>query len=420
LCQKRKRGTTYKKNPNTKKRRYPMRHSIIIDSLPQAFKVIKEMNLNTDQDDSDYRTAGRRSLETILEGRMQERISFYLDEMSRLGEADRRNGYFSRHLVTELGDIELHIPRTRHFSPIRIVRAYARRAPHIDRMILACFVLGISTRKVATALLPVLGEPVSAATVSRVAKSLDTVVAAFHRRPITRQYRFLIFDGVVLKRKTGAGSVKRVVLVALGITPEGRKEVIDFAIAPGESQGAWENFLTDLYRRGLNEETVAMIVTDGGKGLLAALPMVYPKIPIQRCWAHKSRNVLTYVRKADREAVKDDLHAIQYASGIKKAQMAIGAFARRWKQIYPRAVSCLLADEEDLLSFFQIKDSSWWSQVRTTNAIERRFREVRRRTRPMGVFSDRTSMERILYAVFSYENLRQGVATPFLAVTQNS
>jgi putative transposase len=396
-----------------------MKHGIIIDSLPQAYKVIKEMNLDFNQNDSDYRSAGRRSLENILEDRMQERISYYLGEMDRLGEADRRNGYFSRHLLTELGDIELNIPRTRRFSPISILRAYARRAHQVDRMILACFVLGISTRKVSQALLSVLGEPVSATTVSRIAKSLDTAVTAFHRRPIRRKYRFLIFDGVVLKRKTGAGSVNRVVLVALGITPEMKKEVIDFSIAPGESQEAWESFLTDLYRRGLMEETIEMIVTDGGKGLLAALPLVYPKIPTQRCWAHKSRNVLSYVRKADRDSVKSYLHTIQYASGIREAQMAIGAFSKRWNHIYPKAVKCLLCDEEQLLTFLQIKDSSCWSQIRTTNAIERRFKEVRRRTRPMGVFSDRTSMERILYAVFSYENFRQGVATPFLAVTQN-
>ena len=397
-----------------------MRHRVVITSLPQAYEVIKEMNLDNDHWDADYRSAGRQSVATILEDRMQERISWYLTEMARLGASDRRNGSFSRHLVTELGDIALSIPRTRRFSPIRMVRAYARRAPHIDRMILACFVLGISTRKIATALLPVLGEPVSATTVSRVAQSLDTAVGAFHRRPIKRQYRFLILDGVVLKRRTGAGSVKRVVLVALGITPEGRKEVIDFSIASGESRDAWERFLTDLYTRGLTEEGIELIVSDGGKGLLAAIPTVYPKIPIQRCWAHKSRNVLNYVRKADWEAVKADLHAIQYASGIREAQTAIGAFARRWKDTYPKAVACLLADEEELLNVFQVHNPNLWPQIRTTNAIERRFREVRRRTRPMGVFSDRTSMERILYAVFSYENLRQGVATPFLAVTQNS
>jgi len=151
-----------------------------------------------------------------------------------------------------------------------------------------------------------------------------------------------------------------------------------------------------------------------------SLPMAYPGIPVQRYWAHKSRNVLTYVRKGDHEAVKADLHEIQYATGISKAQMALGVFRARWNQIYPKAVACLCADEEELMSFFRIKDSSWWSRIRTTNAIERRFREVRRRTRPMGVFSDQTSMTRILYAVFSYEKHRQRVATPFLAVTQNS
>jgi transposase-like protein len=91
----------------------------------------------------------------------------------------------------------------------------------------------------------------------------------------------------------------------------------------------------------------------------------------------------------------------------------------KWKSPYPKAVACLLADEEQLFSFFKVKDQGLWSQIRTTNAIERRFREVRRRTRPMGVFSDRTSMEGILYAVFAYENLRKKSSAPFL-LTQNS
>ena len=91
---------------------------------------------------------------------------------------------------------------------------------------------------------------------------------------------------------------------------------------------------------------------------------------------------------------------------------------RAAESIYPQAVTCLLKDEEDLLTFSQINDPSQWSQIRTTNAIERRFREVRRRTKPMGGFSDHASMERILYAVFSYKNLQQGTSTPFLLLTQ--
>jgi transposase-like protein len=166
----------------------------------------------------------------------------------------------------------------------------------------------------------------------------------------------------------------------------------------------------------LTEDGLELIVVDGGKGLLCVLPLVYPKVPIQRCWVHKRRDVLSHVRRGD---VKADLHRISHAVGIKAAQGALGKFVKRWQGKYPRAVASLLADEEELLAFFRFKDKSLWGQLRTTNAIERRFREVRRRTRPMGVFSDRTSMERILYAVFAYENLKEGTNTPFLTLTQN-
>ena len=261
--------------------------------------------------------------------------------------------------------------------------------------------------------MPVLGEAVSATTVSRVARILDKAVESFHKRPLKRPYRFVIFDGVVLKRRTGMGAVKRFVLVALGITAEGRKEIIDFRIAHAESQAAWEVFLSDLYRRGLRGEGLELVATDGGKGLLAALPFVYPQVPLQRCWAHKVRNILDRVRKADREGMRKDLHRISHAKGIRPAQSALRDFCSKWTAGYPDAVKSLKENEEELLAFFQIKDSTLWPKIRTTNAIERRFREVKRRTRPMGVFSDKTSMERILYAVFAYENLKEKNLDPF-------
>jgi transposase-like protein len=390
-----------------------------ITNVAQAFEVIKEMNLHGFEWSSDYRSYGREALKMILEGQMRGHIDSYLEELDMRTEADRRNGSYSRHLLTELGDIELQVPRTRRYSGLKVVRAYARRAQHIDRMILACFVLGVSTRKVAEALLPVLGEPVSAATVSRVGKQLDEVVEAFHRRPLGNHYKVLVFDGVVMARKTGAGSIRRPVLVALGIRPDGKKEIIDFRLAPGESTLSWEAFVNDLYRRGLTGKGVKLIVADGGAGLLAALPLVYPQIPLQRCWAHKIRNVLNKAKKNDQEPMKLDLHQIMYATNKRAARKAARGFADKWQNIYPNAVKCLRDDLDDLMSFFTFQDEAWRKATRTTNAIERRFREVRRRTRPMGVFSDRTSVERILFAVFTYENKQQGIATPFL-LTQNS
>ena len=123
------------------------------------------------------------------------------------------------------------------------------------------------------------------------------------------------------------------------------------------------------------------------------------------------------VGKPDQAAVKAGLHRIMNATTLPAAWSAARRFADRWQSIYPKAVACLRADLDDLLTCFRYPTLEERKRVRTTNAIERRFREVRRRTRPMGTFQDRTSMERILFAVFMHENRNQGLATPF-ALTQ--
>src|SRR5918996_627838 len=394
-----------------------MPQTATIKSLPAAFAMMKAMQAEGVEWGEDYRQGAQRAVVELLEGRMGTLIDEHLERMAELGRADRRNGCYRRHLLTELGDVELGVPRTRTFSPLKVVRAYARRARDVDRMILACFLLGLSTRKVAIALLPVLGRPVSPATVSAVAKQLDAAVAGCHRRPLKDIYRVLVLDGVVLRRKTGAGALARPVLVALGLRPDGKKEVIDFRLASAESAAQWEQFLGNLVRRGLTGERLEMLCVDGGSGLLAALPTAFPDIPVQRCWAHKIRNVLNKVCKPDLAVIKASLHRIMNARTLPAAWSAARRFADRWQHIYPKAVACLRADLDDLLTCFRYPSIEHRKAVRTTNAIERRFREVRRRTRPMGTFQDRTSMERILFAVFMHENRNQRLATPF-ALTQ--
>jgi len=285
-------------------------------------------------------------------------------------------------------------------------------------VILAGFVLGLSTRKVGETLLALLGRTVSASTVSQVTRTLDATVAAFHRRPLQNRYKALMLDGVVLARKTGAGALRRPVLVTLGLRPDGKKEIIDFRLAGSESATEWEQFLADLYRRGLTGEVLHMICVDGGSGLLAALPAVFYGIPVQRCWAHKIRNILDKVRKADQPKVKRALHKIMNAANLTASRSAARRFAERFQEQYSAAVACLRNDLNELLTCFRYKFEAERRAVRTTNAVERRFREVRRRTRPMGTFQDKTSMDRILFAVFTHENKSQGVSTPFL-LTQN-
>jgi transposase-like protein len=366
-----------------------------------------------------YRSAAADAIKRILEERMGDFIDQVIETSVKDVDRDRRNGSYGRTLMTEVGEVFLEVPRTRTASAKKVLEAYGRRSKDIDRAVMMCFLLGLSTRKVADALVPMLGAKISATTVSRITKALDDTVKAFHRRKIPDIYIALIFDGVVLSRKTGAGALRRPVLTVLGLRDDGKKEVIDYRLANSESEAEWERFLRDLYDRGLCAANTKIAVLDGGKGLLAALPTVFPDVPIQRCWAHKMRNVTDKVRRLDRQHVKRALQKVYLAKDAVRARTAARRFADRFEHRYPDAVRCLRVDIDMLLTHFRFNDEHWRRWTRTTNAIERRFREVRRRTRPMGVFSDTTSIDRILFAVFTYENKQQGI-TPLFALTQSN
>jgi Transposase, Mutator family len=154
-----------------------MPHKATIESLPRAFEMVKAMQADGLERGEGYRPLGRQALAEIIEEQMAKAVEAHLEQLEADDAADRRNGYYQRHLLTELGDIELNVPRTRRYSPVEVIRAYARRTPEIDRVILSAFVLGLSTRKVGETLLAILGRPISAETVSQVAKTLDVAVA---------------------------------------------------------------------------------------------------------------------------------------------------------------------------------------------------------------------------------------------------
>ena len=402
-------------------------------------RAVKEVNAF--EWEGDHRPAAREALKRILEDEVDKELEQYLGRAwyERRGEGKRqdyRSGFRIRHVLTELGDLMVRIPRSRKRFMSRVLEAYRRRMRTVDQLILACFVLGMSTRKVSAALFSLLGERVSASTVSEVAKGLDAEVKRYHKRELSDRYRFLFFDGVVLKQKGAAEVQRRIILCAYGVSWEGKKEMIDFLLATSESQNAWEGFLRDLYERGVGGKVCEMITTDGGKGLLEALEVVYPRIPRQHCWAHKMRNVLEKVKKGDQEQVKRDLHRICYARSRQLAIQAYWAFCQKYRKQYPGAVKSLESEIESLLSFYEVKLSpterkgrdaqevqkaqeALWRRIRTTNPIERAFREVRRRTRPMGVFVNRNSMERILFAVFFHLNSK-GQEVPSLLFTHNA
>jgi putative transposase len=344
----------------------------------------------------------------LMEVSMHEELVVYTQAEwhERTGQ-DRpyRNGFYPRALSTELGLIpELRIPRTRdgHFHPAVLPR-YQRRQAAVNGLLQEVFLAGVSTRRVGEVVQPLLGVRWSATTVSTVTKTLDAAVHQFHRRELLDEYQVLFLDGVTMKVKDALGTKKRLVLVAYGITVFGQRVLVSFRQAKSESAAAWEAFLNDLYHRGLLGKELRLLVTDGGKGLHAAVEVVYPYVPRQRCWVHKLRNVANKIPRRQQAGCLQQAKTIYQAPTKRAAMRQFHQWERRWHATAPKAVACLRVDLDELLTVFDFPEAQR-VKLRTTNVIERCFREVRRRTRPIGCFTNAASCDRIIYAVFHRMN----------------
>jgi putative transposase len=318
---------------------------------------------------------------------------------------DYRNGYYERDFVTVLGTLRLRIARTRgqSFLPTGL-EPFQRRAPEVSMLIREAFLRGISTRQVGRVVGMITRESISAQTVSQLTRDLDEAVRQFHAAPLSDDWVYLFLDGVNLKVRRESGRKCVQMLVAYGVRQDGRRELLSFMRSQGESQQAWEGMLDDLYRRGLRGRHLQLIITDGCPGLAAAIQTVYPRVPHQRCWVHKMRNIREKGRKRDRDELKQMAQAIYLAENRKQARAAFRRFKLRWQTEYPTMVKQLEKDLPDLLAFFDFP-KHLWKRLRTTNIIERCFVEVRRRARPMVCFVNVQSVDRIIYSIFHRFNL---------------
>lgn len=355
-----------------------------------------------------WETDARQRIKDLLKTLMEETLIEDLElERKRMPEAPYRNGYYPRSLVSRFGLIQgLEVPRLRQGSVSnRVFQRYQRHQKQVEDLIQDIFLAGVSTRRVGEVLAELLETKVSATKVSRVSRGLDLKVQLYHQRPLLDEYQYLILDAVTLKVRYEGRYHKRKVLAAYGITVFGRRELIDFKQAQGESQGAWEGLLQNLYHRGLLGKHLKLVVMDGSAGLKAASELVYPGAKIQRCWVHKLRNVSIYCKAKHEEACLKQAKKIYLAGSRKEALKQFKSWKQAWQRLCPRGVHCLEKDLEELLAFFDCPDSHR-IRVRTTNAIERTFREARRRIRVFSCFTNVQSSERILFAIFDYLNCR--------------
>jgi len=265
------------------------------------------------------------------------------------------------------------------------------------------FLAGVSTRRVGEAISKLLETKVSHGTVSNITRRLDARVKVFHNEPILDEYQYLFCDGLNIKVRYNGRYHNRRVLVVYGITLFGRRKLLAFLQAKGESQSSWEAVINSAHARGLKGENLKLIIQDGSPGLKAALELVYPRVPIQRCWVHKMRNVSNCLKAAHHDSCIKGARRIYKARSKHLAMAEFKNWKKMWAKKAPKAVHCIEKDLDSLLNFFDCPKKHW-VRIRTTNAIERSFREVRRRTRVFSCFSNLKSTERIIFAIFAYWN----------------
>lgn len=287
----------------------------------------------------------------------------------------------------------------------------SRYEPQVAKGLTQMFVAGVSTQKVGDVAQTLIGVAPSASTVSRLNQTLTEQFEVWRKRPVQVHWRILYLEGIHLEVRHGDQTDSTILLTALGVDLDGNKEVLALCACAEESKEGWIGLLQDVRSRGATQ--VDLIVTDGHDGLLAAVGEFFAATPRQRCMVHKERHVLSAIPKRERSAVTAELTGIWKAESKEEALVQLAAFKGTYQKHYPEAVRSLMEDEEHLLTFYAFP-SVMHRYIRTTNAIESFFSNVRQRTDQIDSFTTETSCLTIVWAVM------QGLRVPRIPVNEGS
>jgi putative transposase len=351
--------------------------------------------------------SGKRLLEESLKVEQQHLVGAGHYQRSR-DRRGYRNGYYTRNVVWKLGVLsDVLVPRTRAGAyQSAILDRYRRFGGDFDRHILKLFTLGLSTRRVEGFFTDFFDQyGIGAQTVSDILKRVAGELHEYRTVPLSDDVRYLYLDGIYVTIRS-AFKQKYVVLFAIAETTDGRRQIVGFQVASSEKTVHWQAFLDSLYRRGLKGKQLRMVVIDGAPGLVDAVRTVYGFTPIQICWVHRQRNLVSKLKKrTHRKAICADIADIFGADSKQEALRKLRAFHQRWHPKEPRAVNNFLQNIEMSLTFF-CEPRHKRQQLATNNIIERQLREIRRRVKLIDSFRDEQSCERIVYTQVDKLNQR--------------
>ena len=337
----------------------------------------------------------RKGVKAVLEEVLQEEMTQHLEAdyreltPTRRGE---RNGHYRRNLVTPAGRIEhLEVPRDREGEFVtEIFERYKRMTGDVEEAVLEMYLSGISVRKIAGVTEALSKVKVGKDAVSRIARRLQEEQRAWRERPLEEKgYPYLYLDATYLKVRWGAHGVTSMALLAcVGVDEEGFREVLAVEVAGSEKGAAYTSLLRGLVDRGLRG--VRLVVSDDHEGIKAAVAGELPGVGWQRCVVHFERNVLSHVPASSTAEVAQDLKALFKVRREKTARALAEEFVELYGKRFPKAVAVFEAGIDDALSYLGYPGSHH-ARLRTANILERLFREVKRRTKVVGVFPNETS-----------------------------
>ena len=343
-----------------------------------------------------FRGAIRASLELFLEAELATLVG--AEWYARVGgRRDRRNGAYTRRLLTSLGQIAVTVPRSRESgSPSDVLGRYQRRTNEIDGLLTSAYVNGVSHRKAGELTEALSGERVSRSAVSRVVKRLDAQVAALQRARIAGEHPYLYLDATFVDARWARKVENVSALIAYAVGPDGHRQLLGVALGAEESEASWSELLEQLLERGLTG--VQLVIADAHAGLAAAVRRWLPEVKRQRCTVHLQRNVLTKAPQRLRKRLARDVAGLFQASSLAEARQQLTRVTGRWSQQLPEAMECLTKGFAAAATFYGFPKAHW-RRLRTTNSVERLHGEIKRRTKAVGAFPDRASALRLITAV---------------------
>lgn len=346
----------------------------------------------------------RSHLELAVNTLLRTELTAFLDyeKYDRIGfhSGNSRNGSYDRTVKTEYGELHLQIPRDRNGEfKQQTLPAYKRINGTLEETVIHLFQKGITMSEIADLIEKMYGHHYTPQTMSNMTKVFAEEVSAFKKRKLNSHYAIIYLDAtyIPLKRKTVE---KEAIHIAVGIRPDGAKEVLGYAIAPNESTVTWKEILEDLSDRGVND--VLLFVTDGLKGIKDTIHHVFPQAAYQHCCVHVSRNISSKVRVADRKEICEDFKTIYQADSRETALEARLAFSEKWRSSYSKLAKSIL-ENDNLLRFYDFPLSIRRS-LYSTNLIESFNKQIKKYSRRKEQFQNEESMDRFLVSRFDTYN----------------